>query len=298
MKSFTYQNRRKKDYFEGWYTRLVDIENNINIAVIFALTKNELDPHAFIQVYDGVELTNKYFRFDIREFSFSNEVSIGDNSLSPSNLKLDVDNYKIDVVFEKQVPIKKYLGFDSAMSYLKLFPLVCFQEVNIIDGKYKGSIQIKDVIDKSIGNIYMEKTYGYKFPKKWIWIQGNHFNSNLKLSFSVGYIPLLGKYRKGFFAVLHSEGKEYRFGSFNLSRIKINKKTDEKVEIIIRKGRYKLLIEATTKNPIILVGPVDGGEMILEVFESINSNVVVKLYKKSKLICSGTDNLAGFEYMY
>ena len=37
MKSFTYQNRRKKDYFEGWYTRLVDIENNINIAVIFAL---------------------------------------------------------------------------------------------------------------------------------------------------------------------------------------------------------------------------------------------------------------------
>ena len=66
MKSFTYQNRRKKDYFEGWYTRLVDIENNINIAVIFALTKNELDPHAFIQVYDGVELTNKYFRFDIR----------------------------------------------------------------------------------------------------------------------------------------------------------------------------------------------------------------------------------------
>ena len=110
MKSFTYQNRRKKDYFEGWYTRLVDIENNINIAVIFALTKNELDPHAFIQVYDGVELTNKYFRFDIREFSFSNEVSIGDNLLSPSNLKLDVDNYKIDVVFENKFQLKSILG--------------------------------------------------------------------------------------------------------------------------------------------------------------------------------------------
>lgn len=298
MNSFTYQNKRKKDYFEGWYTRLVDTKNNINLAVIFALTKNELDPHAFIQVYDGVGLTNKYFRFDIRDFSFNGKVIIGDNTLSPSNLKLNVDNYKFDVIFDKIIPIKKYLGFDSAMSFLKMFPLVCFQEVNIIDGLFEGFIQINDIEVESKGEVYMEKTYGYKFPKKWIWIQGNHFENDLKLSFSVGYIPLLGKYRKGFFAILHNNNKEYRFGSFNFSRIKINKKTDEKVEIIIRKRKYRLVIEATTKNPIILVGPIDGGEMVLEVFESINSYLDVKLYKKSKLVCSGIDKLSGFEYMY
>lgn len=294
MKSFTYQNRRKKDYFEGWYTRLVNKEKDINYAVIFAITKNEKDPHAFIQFYDGIKLTNTYYRFDLSEFSFENNTArIGDNSLSPSQLQLETKDVSISVEFLETIKLDKYLGVDSAMSYMKYFPLVCFQEVNFMNGLYEGVIN--NVNQK--GTIYMEKTYGYKFPKKWIWIQGNNFDTEINLSMSCGYIPIFGLYQKGFFAVISYKGKTHQFGSYNLSRIKITLQ-ENGVKVIIRKRRYKLVIEVLDNNPVKLVGPTDKGNMNLEVLESINATGVVTLYKGKNRIVQSKGTHIGFENMY
>ena len=54
MNTFEYRNLKKKNYFEGWYQRVTDENNNINYSIIFAITKDENDSHSFIQIFDVV----------------------------------------------------------------------------------------------------------------------------------------------------------------------------------------------------------------------------------------------------
>ena len=106
------------------------------------------------------------------------------------------------------------------MSYMSKFPLECFQEVNIIDGSFNGELIINEETIYIKGKTYLEKTYGNRFPDKWIWIQSNHFNKEAALTFAYGKIPFLKWRVKGFFSILKFNGKEYRFASYNFSKIK------------------------------------------------------------------------------
>ena len=108
MNTFEYKNRKRKNYFEGWYLRVTDEEKNVNLAFIFAITKDEEDPHAFIQVYDGIALTNKYFRFDVNDFKYLDKtVYIKDNYLSLDNMCLKVKDFEINIMMENIVKINK-----------------------------------------------------------------------------------------------------------------------------------------------------------------------------------------------
>ena len=89
---------------------------------------------------------------------------------------LNVDNISITINIDEKVLLNKRGKNTSAMSYLSKAPLQCFQEVNIMDGSYSGEVIINDETKHINGKVYMEKTYGNKFPEKWIWIQCNHFN--------------------------------------------------------------------------------------------------------------------------
>lgn len=296
MNVFKYRNLKAKNYFEGWYLRVTDEKEGINLAFIFAITKYEEDPHAFIQVYDGVLLKNTYYRFNISDFKYEDgKVYIKDNYLSINEMFLDINDIKVNISMDKTKLNGKTNS--SAMSYMANFPLECFQEVNIIDGIFKGELSIKNEIRKITGKTYMEKTYGKKFPQSWIWIQSNHFDKDVALTFAYGKIPLLNFRVKGFFSVLNIAGTVYRFGSYNLARLKINKKSDSKVEVTLKRGFHKLIIEAEMVDSVKLVGPMEKGKMELDVFESINSKVSIKLYKRKMLIFESKGKNVGFELM-
>lgn len=296
MNLFKYKNKKNEDYFEGWYLRLVDENNNVNLALIFAITKDLNEPHSFIQVYDGITLKNKYYRFSISDFQSSEDtISIKDNKLSLSGLYLKLDDLEISININNIKKIGKNKWNNSAMSYMSNFPLECFQEVNIIDGSYSGIIIRNSELTNISGKPYMEKTYGNKFPVNWIWIQSNHLSEDASFTFAYGLIPLFKWKVRGFFSILEFNGSEYRFASYNLARIKINKKSNNEVEIILKKGFKKLIINANMINPVKLIGPAENGEMILEVFESINSVLNIKLYKGKKLVFNANGRNVGFE---
>ena len=141
MNTFEFRNLKKKNYFEGWYQRLVDEDKNINYAIIFAITKNELDPHAFIQVFDGVKNESKYYRFESSDFYYLKDtVFIKDNFLSLNSLYLKTNDLEISVLFSELRKLKKRFFNNSAMSFLSRFPLECFQEVITMDGLFNGEI--------------------------------------------------------------------------------------------------------------------------------------------------------------
>lgn len=179
MIHFSYRGKKQHNYFEGWYTRLIDKDHNINLAIILAVTHYLEDPHAFIQLYNGVTLQNHYFKFDITDFSYhQDKIKIGNNILSKEGIILDTELVKLDVQFENAIFLQSHFGFHSAMSYLYLAPLQCFQEINVLDGTYTGTITI-DEQQKISGSYYIEKTYGTQFPNKWIWLQANQFDQNV-----------------------------------------------------------------------------------------------------------------------
>jgi hypothetical protein len=296
MKKFDFRNLKTSNYFEGWYLRITDELKNVNLAFIFAVTKDVDDPHSFIQIYDGISLTNKYYRFDISDFRFINKtVSIKNNFLSLENMYINIKEFEIDISLESIKNIKMKHSEKSAMSYMSKFPLECFQEVNIIDGVFKGNITINKEIKSISGKTYLEKTYGNKFPQEWIWLQSNHFDKEAALTFAYGKIPFIKWKVNGFFSILIINGIEYRFASYNFARIKINKVSDTKAIITLKRGFHKLVLSAKMIHPVVLVGPVENGKMILDVFESINSLVSLTLYKRNKVIFESKGRNVGFE---
>ena len=116
MKKFEYRDLKTNNYFEGWYLRVTDELKNINMAFIFALTKDIDDPHSFIQVYDGIALTNKYYRFEVKDFSFKAQtVFIKDNYLSLEKMHLNIEGFEISISLKTASNIIGKQNIKSAM---------------------------------------------------------------------------------------------------------------------------------------------------------------------------------------
>ncbi len=294
MGHFALKSKVKTNGFEGWYLRLNDPSIGFNMALIFAHTTNEDDPHAFIQLFDGTLKTNTYLRFDADAFRFHNDtVWIAGNELSVSHVHLDTDLLKLDAQFENPV----YNAEKSAMGLLEKFPLETFQEVVIMDGVMRGEATLYGVKKNLSGTLYMEKTYGQKFPKTWFWVQANHFDiPGVSLSMSGGHVPTI-KFRPfGFFALLYTPEANMRFATYDLSRIHIDH-TPELTRFTVRKRFSTLIVDVTRHAPTELVGPTDGGAMTLPVYESITAHVTLTYKRRNKTILSAKSALAGFEYM-
>ncbi len=280
MRRFEYKNRKDKNYFEGWYFRFVGEES---IGVIFALTKHTEDPHAFIQVFDKNSVECEYMRFGVEDFRYDSEkevIYIGENYLSNNEV----------VVKDIHITMKNHTVFSkgSAMSYLENAPLECFQEVLYMKAEAIGRINGVDVT----GFAYSEKTYGTNFPSKWVWLQSFNSQSSSLISFSAGLIPLLGFRIKGFFILLDTEVGKFRLSSTNLSRIKIGK------TIKIKRGNIKIKLKPIINHRVKLVGPSKNGLMNLDVYESLDSRLELKIYKKNHLLFEDEFRDVGMELMF
>lgn len=296
MNLFQFQNKKDTNYFEGWYTRITDKENNINLAIIFAVTKDPDNPHAFIQVYDGVQKTNQYIAYDYDLFKYDYESDVAyikDNELSNHHLVLNTANVEMNITFNAITKNEK-----SAMGFLSKMPLECFQEILILDGSFSGNITYLGNEIISQGKLYQEKTYGINFPKKWIWLQSNHpEKSDASLTLAVGLIPLKKLTVKGFFLLLQTNHKTIRFASYNLSKVITEEYSGNITLTFIKKG-YKAIIKTRLTDPVKLVGPSKNGKMNLDVYESINSSASVTVYHKKNIILEDNFEYVGLENMW
>lgn len=295
MNPFTFKNKRKNNYFEGYYLRLIDQKNGFNKAFIFGVTKYKEDKHAFIQIVDGDLNKMFYHRFDINDFSFKKDiVYIKDNYLSTDSMHLSIKDYELTVNFENTQGLPYKYFSNSAMGIMHLLKMKTYQEVVFMDGSFHAVL--KDKIYE--GKLYMEKTYGHHFPENWIWIQSNHFSKNVKLSCSIGEASILNIPFKGYIiSVIHND-KEYRFTTYNSGKLQIKKSYNNIVEIEATHKKYKIQITARLIRPIKLLGPSDNGNMNLDVYESLNSLVNVKLYHKNKILFETLGSYTGMENMY
>ena len=141
----------------------------------------------------------------------------------------------------------------------------------------------------------IEKDWGTSFPKCWIWLHSNHFQQTAPASLmaSVAHIPWLGRYFPGFIVVLLADGIEYRFATYNGSRMKCSVQEDRVVMEFRRKDLH-LSLHAFRGPTAVLRSPITG-QMTGKVNESLQARVEVVLSRSGTTIWTSTGSTAGLE---
>jgi hypothetical protein len=303
---------KRNFYFEGWYYKIVDSASK-NIAAFIvgiALNRKEKSSHCFVQFFDGIKEYAHYFKYPIEEFSASEteyDVKIGPNRFSTTSLHVDID--------QKGVQIKGDLGFDD----LSLFkcPGVGYglmgaaDFVPFLEGRHgivamdyiiEGKLSINgEVVDFTNGRGYTEKDLGTSFPKAYIWMQTNHFGRS-KTSFmaAIARIPIFGIDITGPLSAFMLDGKIYRFGPDNLSKLKIFEITEDCLKCKISNPKFELEIDAKKTGGVFLPSP-NQGDMSSNIQESLQAKIHIKFIKKTgkkhSVLFEGTGINAGLEIM-
>jgi tocopherol cyclase len=298
----------KKNYFEGWYYKLVSQEGAFSLALIPGVSLNSKDPHAFIQVFWFIEGTLKtyYVKYPISAFSFDKKsfwIQIGKSTFEKTRVDLNIVLEDLTLTgtltFQEMTPIKQTFWMPNIMGP---FAYLGFMEA------YHGVISMSHMISGTLlyqnkiyqftdGKGYLEKDWGTSFPKEYVWMQSNHFkHTKTSFMFSYAYIPFLKKSFEGLICVLMYEGKEYRFSTYQLSKVKKESLSEKKAYYEIKQGRFTLTIEAIIDATVDLPSPKNG-VMDHTIKEGLSGHIDLALYEYDTLLMKDTGTQAGIEIM-
>lgn len=294
-----YQGRKKQNnYFEGWYFKQVSADLKTTICVIPGITKNKRDAHAFIQTITNTRNTNQakpilqthYYRFPIQAFRYRDEpflVRIGKNIFTKNgfilNLLDDTLFLKGKINFSPFTKIKSNLLYPNIMGCFAYLPFMeCYHGVVSMNHQLNGAlIQNNQKFDFRDGKGYIEKDWGTSFPKEYCWLQSNHFrDADASLMCSVAKIPFLGLKFEGFICNLTIGNKEYRFASYNRSKLCKIQITEHRIALIVCKDDLKLVLVARIQDRAGLKAPKNG-IMQNEVKEGLNGVIAIRLQKRT-----------------
>lgn len=222
-------------------------------------------------------------------------IKIKDNSISTNKFRLLIDSFDIDINIIPTLYLKKRLINGGVMGPFKYLYLPTCHEIIFMNSKIEGHIKTGNIDSKIEGTGYMEKDLGTRFPKRWLWIQTNHFQNN-NISLVISKADLIGKI-SGFFCFLNTNGKEYRFATYNFSKIH-HYRDGNNIKITLKKGKYLLKVEVKQEPGHLILAPVRKAKMERKIEESLISSLTLSLYKSDKLIFNDTGINVGCEYLY
>lgn len=296
-----YLNTNKR-YFEGWYFK--NTNNEEGISFIPGINIDDIGRNAFIQVITN---NSSYFiNYDINTFKFKYdpfEIKIGNNIFSKDEIHIDIkDDYqklKIygDIKYSNSKNIKINLLKPNIMGPFSYIPFMeCNHSILSMKSSANGLININDKELKFNNGIgYIEKDWGYSFPKSYVWCQGNNFeNSNSSFMLSIADIPFKIFNFRGVICDLMIDNNEFRFTTYNNTKITKYDVDDKSLEITLKKGLYSLTIKSIYDDGLKLSAPVKG-KMKKEIFESISSSIIITLKRDNKVIFSDKSINCGLE---
>lgn len=303
-------HNKTKDFFEGWYFKIVDqAEENIFafIPAVF-LSEEKGRSHSFIQVLDGVKLKPFYHRYAVGDFVASRdnfELELAGSYFSKDRIKLAIDNQlqrvqgELRFVGHKPWPVS--LTAPGAMGWYAYIPLMeCYHGVLSFDHKIEGSLVIDGrEVDFTGGRGYLEKDWGRSFPEAWLWLQSNHFQvTGTSLMASIALIPWLKGQFRGFIVGFYHQERLYRFTSYNRAKIEdFTIDAGDNVLLVLANRAYRLTIQTRADAGTgLLYGPYKN-EMVGNVKESLTAEIEVELVeiKTDKVIFAGTGRNSGME---
>ncbi len=298
-------NLKKKNYFEGWYFKHVssDLKHVLSFIPGISLTKN--DPHAFIQVIDGINGNSEYITYDPDEFKWGKKslyLKIGNSVFTDKYIDLNIQNEKLKIFghlsYNNITAFPGSIFSPGIMGWYSFVPFMeCKHGVVSVNHDVTGSLtENGHEIDFRNGKGYIEKDWGTSFPEAWLWIQANNFNDQgSSFSFSVAKIPWLGKFFIGFIAFLYYNNRFFLFSTYNNSEIMEIDHSSPTIGLILKNNENQLRVSVIKSTFGELRAPVSG-DMSRRIKESIDSEISLSLFDKhNNLIYTDSSKRAGLE---
>lgn len=291
-----------KNYFEGWYFKNTNKEEGISF--IPGINIEGQNKKAFIQVITN---DSSYFvNYKIDEFKYSIKpfyIKIGNNIFSKYRMHIDIkddtQNLEINgnIKYSNIQNINTNCLYPNIMGPFSYLPsMECNHAILSMKNRVEGSVNINNKKIKFKNGIgYIEKDWGYSFPKSYVWCQANIFKkSNASFMLSIADIPFKFFDFTGVICVLIIDNKEYKFTTYNNTKIIKNSIQKGSLDITLKKDSYNLNIKSIYNNGQKLSAPVKG-KMEKDIFESISSSITVTLKKHNTVIFKDTSINCGLE---
>ena len=287
-------NLSKKNYFEGWYYKQVSTDGKTAISFIPGISLNASDPHCFIQyiIVDETlenDISTGYVRFPVEAFGWNDEpfaLKIEYNFFSESlvsvHLESVTDTISGNLKLGPLTPIESTVLNPTIMGPFAYIPkMECYHGVTSMNHHLDGSLEINGrTVAFSNGKGYIEKDWGTKFPKNYVWLQSNHFDEpDTSLFFSMAYIPFYVRDFLGFISNIQVNGKEYRFATYNNSKIKLSLPYDDTVLVTMENSKAKVKIFGKADQMGNLQAPVLSG-MDKTIKEGVSGTIELELWDK------------------
>lgn len=301
-------NRRKSNYFEGWYFKFVSKDGSSIFSVIpgISLAKNKQKKHAFIQVIDGVNAQTWYYEFPIDSFFFSSKifaVRIANNYFSLDSMSLAIQDSSCPI--SGSIKIKNPVAYTHGswwnpgiMGWYRFVPFMeCYHGVLSLTHQLEGQLRVANKAHSfTEGKGYIEKDWGSGMPASWVWMQSNNFsNQGSSFMLSVASIPWLGNSFTGFLGFLHHNNKTYNFATYRSTKLKMTLLDSSRLAIEIKDKKHTLQLQVKSNNKGLLKAPVKG-LMDRRIPESIDAEIQITAYdKKGNLILKDSTRIAGLE---
>jgi tocopherol cyclase len=282
-----------KSYFEGWYYKQVTADGKNTISFIPGVNFERAGANSFIQclhLNQNNELKAYNIDYPIDSFSsYENPFSVkaANSKFSLDGITLDIDSKELNVSGNVKLidltPIKTSIMNPNIMGFFSYIPFMeCNHGVISMSHKLKGSLIVNgETIDFTHGRGYIEKDWGRSFPSSYLWIQSNHFqDATTGLFCSVAKIPFLGFSFNGFICNLIHQGVEYRFATYNGSKLILNEQSDNSVHLQLKNKKYSLGIKGETVLSKKLLAP-KMGSMDKTIKEGLSGKVEIILKDKN-----------------
>lgn len=301
-------NKKKKNYFEGWYFKMVGEDGQSIISVIPGISLSETgeEQHAFIQIINGKTAKTAYYSFPIEEFAFSKSqfaVRIGENYFSKEQLILNIKNDSTDIsgvvnMSNHKEYSDRIIGKRKIMGWYRKVPFMeCYHGVVSLTHNLQGNLNINGQdYGFNDGKGYIEKDWGSSMPSTWIWLQSNHFeNSNSSFMLSIATVPFIGKSFNGFLGFFYHKDEVYRFATYRHSKLNLEIIDDNTIKVKIKNRKQSIVVEAKRNSMGMLQAPVNG-LMDRRIPESIDAEIKISLFdRKGNLVYQDHSKIAGLE---
>lgn len=294
----------RKNYFEGWYFKLVDQNRTNALALIPGISLTPGERHAFIQCIFAENHRTEYFQFDTETFSYTHkpfQIVIDGNIFSLDEIRLNLKSKKQHITgsvsFNNMVKYPRRLLAPGIMGWYSFVPgMECYHGIGSVYHRTNGALNFNGrILNLDDGTGYIEKDWGVSFPETWLWIHSNTFLQN-KASFmlSIAKIPWQGKFFIGFIIFLWFNNEYFVFATWNRAKIVSASISDQDIHIVLKRASYVLKVTAARRDIGPLLAP-KMGVMNRKIFESLNAEIEVTLERKNKLLFSDHGVCSGIE---
>lgn len=293
---------KDKNYFEGWYFKNANRKDGISF--IPGISINSKEKKSFIQVITNT--TSYFVNYNIDDFKFSSSpfhIKIANNYFSKDIIKININdtiqNLNIcgEINYSNLQKINTNVFNPNIMGPFSYIPFMeCNHAIISMKSQTNGTIFINDTnLDFDNGYAYIEKDWGCSFPKSYIWMQGNNFqNSNASFILSIADIPFKLFSFKGIICVLKINNREFRFTTYNNTKLKEYDVNKNSLNITLKRDSYYLNITSSFNNGHKLLAPCKG-KMEKDIFENISSHLNITLKKENTVLFTDTSENCGLE---